>query len=188
MSQHPEYQDCALLCDAMNLKASTIYHKEKGCFDGFINYGEKVVVEDENKIAAEALVFMLVGLKGHWMYPVGYILCDKVNNECLLSVILTEAMDHGINVQSVTMDGTTTNINAMKLFRRKFGNTSDTIGSFSFEGFDYKLYFIIDPCHHMLKLARTALSDAGVFVDGNNHEIKWKHIQKTCRNCKKRNV
>ena len=61
-------------------------------------------------------------------------------------------MDYGINVQSVTMERTTTNINAIKLFGCNFGNTSDTIdGSFSLEGFDYKLYSIMDPCH-MLKL------------------------------------
>ena len=65
MSHHPEYQDCTLLCDAMNIKASTIFNKEKGCFEGFINYGESVVVDVENKIATEVLVFMLVGLKGN---------------------------------------------------------------------------------------------------------------------------
>ena len=65
------------ICDAMNIKASTIFNKEKGCFDGFINYGENVAVDDENKVATEALVFMLVGLKGHWKYPVCYVLCDK---------------------------------------------------------------------------------------------------------------
>ena len=53
MSHHPEYQDFVLLCDAMNLKASTIFNKEKGGFEGFINYNEKVVVDDENKIATE---------------------------------------------------------------------------------------------------------------------------------------
>ena len=92
--------------------------------------------------------------------------------------VQTVTMEHGINVQYVTMDGTTTNINAMKLFGFKFGNTSYTIdGSFSFEVFDYKLYFIMGPCHCMLKLARNALSDVGVVVNGNNREIKWKHIQ-----------
>ena len=56
MSQHPEYQDCALLCGTMNLKASTIYNKEKGDFERFINYGENVVVDDENKIGISVYV------------------------------------------------------------------------------------------------------------------------------------
>ena len=56
MEENPQYQDCALLCDAM---ASTICNKENGCFDGFINYGENIIVDDENKVVTEAMVFML---------------------------------------------------------------------------------------------------------------------------------
>ena len=157
----------------MAIKSGTIFNKEKGCFEGFI-------IDDENKIATDALVFMLVGLKGHWKYPIGYVLCDKINSEnlkCLLSIILTEAKKRDINIHSVTMDGTTANINAMKLFGCKFGNSSENIdGLFSFEGHDYKVYFILDGSH-MLKLSRYALGDLGTFVDGENHEIIWSYIQ-----------
>ena len=50
MDDNPEYQDCALLCDAIAIKSSTIFSKENGCFDGFINYGENIIVDDENII------------------------------------------------------------------------------------------------------------------------------------------
>ena len=136
IEEHPEYQNCALLCDAMAIKSGTIFNKEKGCFEGFINYGENIIVDDENKIATEVFVFMLVGLKGNWKYPIGYVSCDKINSEnlkCLLNIILTEAKKRDINIHSVTKDGTTANINAMKLFGCKFGNSSENIdGSFSF--------------------------------------------------------
>ena len=49
------------------------------------------------------------------------------------------------------MDGTTTNINAMKLSGCKITNSDELNESFSFDGYDYELVFIMDPCH-MLKL------------------------------------
>ena len=52
----------------MAIKSGTIFNKEKR-FDGFINYGENIIVDDENMVATEALVCMLVGLKEHWKYP-----------------------------------------------------------------------------------------------------------------------
>ena len=76
-----------------------------------------------------------MGLKGHWKYPVGYVLCDKINSEnlkCLISIILTEARERDINIHSVPMDMTPANINAMKLFWCKFGNSPENIdGSFT---------------------------------------------------------
>ena len=180
IDEHPQYRDCALLCDAMSIKASTMFNKGKGCFEGFIDYGKDIIVDDENKIATEALVFMLVGLNGHWKYPVGYIFCDKINAEnlkCLLSIILKETRNHNMFVHSITMDGTTTNINAMKLLGCKITNSDELNESFSFDGYDYELVFIMDPCH-MLKLARNALGDLKVFIDSENRKIKWEHLQK----------
>ena len=120
----PEYQDCALICDAMSIKASTIYNKHIGRYEGFIDYGPDIVVDDENKIPTDALVFMLVGLKGHWKYPIGYTLCDKHNAEtlkCFLSNALIIASTHNIQVHSITMDGASANISAMKLFVKLLG-------------------------------------------------------------------
>ena len=48
--------------------------------------------------------------------------------------------------------------------------------SFTFEGYDYKIYIILD-ASHMLKLGRNTLNDLGVFVDGDNQEMKSRHIQ-----------
>ena len=46
---------------------------------------EKIIEPDTP--ATEGLVFMLVGLRGHWKTPIGYILCSKIkveNLSCLL--------------------------------------------------------------------------------------------------------
>ena len=35
----------------MNIEASMVFNKERGCFEGFFNYDENVIVHDENKVA-----------------------------------------------------------------------------------------------------------------------------------------
>ena len=49
-------------------------------------------------------------------------------------------------------------------------------GSFDYPGYDHKVYFFPDP-PHMLKLARNALAEYEVFVDGEGKEIQWNHIK-----------
>ena len=48
----------------MSIKANVSYNKPTGNYDGFVNYGEGVVPPDEEAIAKEALVLMLVSLSG----------------------------------------------------------------------------------------------------------------------------
>ena len=73
------------------------------------------------------------------------------------------------------MDGTSVNFRAMKLLGCNIGTTSDNLdGLFTFD--DNDVYFFPDP-PHMLKLARNALHDYQIFVDGEGNKIKWSHIQ-----------
>jgi hypothetical protein len=137
-------------------------------------------VEDEDKIATEALVFMLVGLKSHLKYPIGHVMCYKIGGE-MLKCFITNALNlcaaHNIDAHTVTMDGAKSNVSAMKRFGCKFGSKEELIdGSFNFPGFDHPLLFILDP-PHMLKLGRNAFSDLGVFIDGDENEIRWQHIK-----------
>ena len=75
------------------------------------------------------------------------------------------------------MDGTSTNLGAMKLFGCGFGNTLDEIdGSFVHEAYNYTIYFIADPVH-MLKLARNSLGELKVFNDSCGRKIEWKFIE-----------
>ena len=59
------YRDCASIFDAIHLKSGLVYEHNRGTYDGFVNFGKDIVGFDEDKIATEAMVFMLVGLKGH---------------------------------------------------------------------------------------------------------------------------
>ena len=107
----------------------------------------------------EALVFMLVGLKGHWKYPAEYVLYDKINSEnlkCLISIILTEARKRDINIHSVTMGGTTANM--------VFANKQIS-------------WFYSKDCHHgLLSYFLHCLVDTCCIVDGS---VSNNFLQKT---------
>ena len=101
---------------------------------------------------------------------------NATNLSLLISIALVLSAEHGLTVHSVTMDGTATNIDAMRQLGCKIGNTSDSIdGKFSHPSTNLPVYFILDACH-MLKLARNALADLKVFKDSDGRVIKWKHI------------
>jgi len=63
------YRDCALIFDGMYIKAGVVYNQSDGCYDGFVNFGKDISATDPDVIATEVLVFMLVGLQGHWKVP-----------------------------------------------------------------------------------------------------------------------
>jgi hypothetical protein len=109
-----KYKECSLMFDGMYIKSGVIYNNSKGTYEGFTNFGEDIVGFNEDKIAKEALVFMLVGLQGYWKFPVGYVLCDGISGDGISGVnlnaitknILQIAAESKINIRSVTCDGT----------------------------------------------------------------------------------
>ena len=107
-------RDVTLVCDAMRIRSDIIYNHSVGTFDGFVDFGDDIIVNDDqdDTPAKDALVFMLVSLRGNWKYPVGYVLIDGINAPTLHS-LLRRALDlcaeYEIDVQAVTMDGTSTN-------------------------------------------------------------------------------
>ena len=174
------YCECSLVVDGMSIKKSIFNDRSTGKFLGFVNYGEDVVTTDPDKIATEALVFMLVGLRGHWKMPVGYVLIDHFNgNEfcCLISMVLSLSRDHNLKVRSVTCDGLSSNFTGLTQLGCVFGKELTNIKvSFNFDGFEDPIYAIPDPCH-LLKNARNALCDLGMMIDGHGRPIKWEYIK-----------
>ena len=104
VDEDPLNADCSLVCDAMSIKSSTSYNKVTGSFEGFVDFGKDIVVDDE--IAIDALVFMLVSLRKSWKYPTRYILTSKAvdatNLHCFLSQALQYSAEHNLNVYTVT--------------------------------------------------------------------------------------
>ena len=63
------FTDVALMLDAMSIRKQIIYDSREKKMTGFVDLGDNSENEDE---ASEALVFMVVGFKGHWKAPIAY--------------------------------------------------------------------------------------------------------------------
>ena len=175
----PEKKDCTLMLHGMAIRKQVIYDPKKDQYVGFINYGG-AVVEPSEKLASEALAFLLVGLRGHWKCPIGYFLINKMSanvQKQLVRIALTKAAEAGLRVHSVTCDGTTTNISMFEGLGCSFGCTSDTMKTtFKHPTEQYDVSAILDPCH-MLKLARNSLADLSCFLDPDGTKIEWKYFK-----------
>ena len=49
----------------MHIKSGLVYNKSSGNYEGFSDFGQDVLAFDTDDVAKEALVFMLLGLRGH---------------------------------------------------------------------------------------------------------------------------
>ena len=122
----PDNADCSLLCDGMVIKNNIVYNKHTGKYLGYIDLGENIIVDDEDTEATEALGFMLVSLRKSWKYPIGYVLVNKVNAatlHSLLAEVFRLGLEHGTKIRNVTMDGTSVNFSAIRIFGCKLGNS-----------------------------------------------------------------
>ena len=54
----------------MYIKSGVIYNMSTGNYEGFADFGPDILAFDTADVAKDALVFMLVGLKGHWKCPI----------------------------------------------------------------------------------------------------------------------
>ncbi|KAJ4925088.1 hypothetical protein JOQ06_017826 [Pogonophryne albipinna] len=116
---------------------------------------------NETDVATEALVFMVVGLQGHWKAPIAYYLTKSLSPETqrvLLSHALEELHARGIRVVSVTMDGHASNVSMCNQLGCELkGNPQEPLQtSFPHPSTGDKVFVMMDACH-MLKLARNML-------------------------------
>ena len=64
----PYMSDVVLIVDAMELHKGTWWDQKNRCYVGRVDYGTALPVAGDN-LAAEALVFMIGGVSGHWKHP-----------------------------------------------------------------------------------------------------------------------
>ena len=169
--------DCVLLLDEIAIKKETVWDEKKKKFAGTCDYGF-MKAEEPDSAAQNALFLMAVGMKKPWSYPIGYFLTNRMSSDVLTQIVLnginllTEA---GMEVHAVTFDGCAKNLACAK----KLGcDLNKFDGSFPHPSRpDHKIYIVLDICH-MIKLARNAFGDMGVFKDQNGHLIEWSYISK----------
>ena len=171
-----EYRDCSLVIDSMSLRKQTLYDDVDGKYVGFCDFGG-LIAEDPDTVASEALVFILVPLRGSTKYIVGYFLVDKVNARIqteLVKTALQLTANHGIRVRNITCDGAAANISMFTMLGCDMNPVHPTT-SFKHPHFEHQVHATLDICH-MLKLARNALAEMKYFSCNNGTLIKWSYI------------
>ena len=104
------HKDVCLMLEVMAIRQQVLYDERTNNMTGFIEPGDGESSEIE---ATEALVFMVVGLRGHWKAPIAYYLTRgltaSVQSQFILAVI-ESLTDIDIRVWIITMDGHPTSV------------------------------------------------------------------------------
>ena len=156
------YTNVALMIDAMSIRRQIIFDQVEQKLKGFVDLGDGSESEDE---ASEALVFMVVGYRGHWKAPIAYYLTKSLKKDTQKELIvhaMTALHEIGMRVWTITMDGHATNQSMCRALGCNMMPT-DCIPFFKHPAEpDQTVYIIYDPCH-MLKLFRNMLFSYGCF-------------------------
>jgi len=100
----------------MSIRKDSSWDKNSGKFVGCVDFGG--LMEESDKTATEALVFMAVGLSGRWKMPVAYFFTDHASSEIQTNLILDciqRLYAANNTVRAVTCNGTEVNLS---MFRR----------------------------------------------------------------------
>ncbi|KAL1252213.1 hypothetical protein QQF64_020009 [Cirrhinus molitorella] len=106
-----KYGSVTLMLDAMAIKKYVQYNPCTQKMSGYVDMGNGM---DETDVATEVLVFMVVGIQGHWKAPVAYYLTKSLSpdtQKVLVVHALEELHARGIRVVCMTMDGHASNVN-----------------------------------------------------------------------------
>ncbi|KYN26640.1 THAP domain-containing protein 9 [Trachymyrmex cornetzi] len=178
-----EEKDCSLIFDSMTVKHEIQWNEHNHSYSGFSNCGNNTSFGKKKVEAQEAVVFLLVSVKGIWKWPIAYFLVKKMSSTMLsefLKTALILCSENKLRVHSLTFDGDASNCSAInKLGAQIFApNYKDIKHYFSYvsDGKEHVVRVILDPCH-MLKLARNALAKYKEIVSPEGI-IKWDYIVK----------
>lgn len=60
IDQNSSHKECSSLCDAMSIKSFVYHNHSADNYNSYVNYGESIVAPEEDVVAKEAIVFILV--------------------------------------------------------------------------------------------------------------------------------
>ncbi|XP_037831652.1 uncharacterized protein si:ch73-130a3.4 isoform X3 [Kryptolebias marmoratus] len=171
-----KYGCVCLMLDAMAIKKHVQYNPHTQKMSGFVDMGDGL---NEQDVATEALVFMVVGLQGHWKAPIAYYLTKCLSPETQ-EVLLVHAMEElhkcGIRVICVTMDGHASNIRMCNLLGCQLkGNPVEPLKTFFPHPVTGERVFVMMDACHMLKLARNMLQAYSPLTSASG-QINWRYI------------
>jgi len=165
----------ALIMDEMAIRQQIEFDGQKFC--GKCEMGDNIASEDQS-IAKEALVFLVVGINKMWKMPVGYFLINSITGEQKANLVvqcLSLLHNTGICIKSLTCDGAANNFSMIRLLKCNIINPKCMQGYFQHPISNYKVHIFLDACH-MLKLLRNTLGDYKYIVNSKGQMIKWDYI------------
>lgn len=112
VKEQPWLSECALIMDAIAICKQIVWDHNEGKFVGTANYGG-IASGDSEELASEALFLLMVSYSSSFKCPVAYFLinkCDTNVQSQLITSCLRSLYEVGVNVRSITCDGTVTNI------------------------------------------------------------------------------
>ena len=75
----PDFSDATLTLDEMSLKSYLNYDPKMKKTFGYVDHGaNSTTTSGSNVLASDALVIMLVSMKGRWKLPLGYFLTKSI--------------------------------------------------------------------------------------------------------------
>ena len=174
------YQMAALVIDSMSLKEHVEYDNSIKRVIGYVDLGCFSQSETE-ELAKEALVVMLVGLRGQWKIPVAYYLVKGIYAALQAGIICGTIMmcyEFGLCVMSVTCNGTGHNLKTMNLLGASLQAGAELHAFFDHLcNSDLSIGVFLDP-PHMIKLFRNMLHKFKVIKWPGHGLIKWEFFEK----------
>ncbi|KMQ87397.1 thap domain-containing protein [Lasius niger] len=165
------------MLDEIAIKKETQRSRD-GKVDGHVDFGAQLQLDDNSHEAKNALVFMVVGVNSNWKLPIGYFLINGIESETsaeLVTDALIQLHDVGVEVISLTLDGTSEHFATVKLLGANFDPYN--LKPYFLHPINLKnIYVIFDACH-MLKLIRNTFGDEKLFIDYKGNKIEWRYIK-----------
>lgn len=165
-----------LIFDEVAIRRQEDYDQHKDETVGMVNYGTNIVDSNLNKLAKEALVFMITGVNDKFKIPVAYFLTIglKANEKAaLIRETILFVCKTGVKVVGMTFDGLFANLATCRQLGADFKNDRAYIINPHSDG---KIFLYLDACH-MLKLARNCLASKSVLYDNDGNSIEWRFIE-----------
>ncbi|KAI8424524.1 hypothetical protein MSG28_002983 [Choristoneura fumiferana] len=163
---------CALLADEMSIRQQKIWCG--GRYEGLIDMGIDTPVEND-EMANQAYVFLLVALDQSWKIPLAYFFIASLKAEMkanLIRMALIKCQELGVKVVSLTFDGCKSNISSMKLLGCKIDDIDNLKTSFKHPSASHEVAVFLDACH-MVKLIRNLFESKKCIYDKDSKAIKW---------------
>ena len=108
--EDPEnYSNCSVMLDGMSIRKHLDWDSKKAQMVGYVDLGAGALKEE----AKEAIVFLVVVLRGYWKVPLAYYMINGILGELQSQIVLSAVAGlHEIDIQcrTVVMDSHATNV------------------------------------------------------------------------------